>query len=451
MSGRVVRASKFRHIFGTGAKKEACFIGTKLTNSAWDSNFIACSTTHFAMAWASAGGGVYAVFDINKPGKLASVPLVSVHKSAVLDLDFNPFNESLIASCSEDCNVCITGIPEGGVTENISTPLQTLQGHRRKVGTCNFHPAANNVLATSSADFTVKLWDIEKGEEMFSTPGHTDLITSVSFNAMGDQLVTACRDKKLRIIDPRAQNVVSETHCHDGVKGIRSLWLGNKDKIISVGFNKMSEREYAYWDPRNMEKALVRKMIDSNSGVIMPFYDNENSILYLAGKGDGNIRYYEVVDNEPYIYPLSEYSSSSPQRGMGLLPKRACNVSTCEVARFFKIHRDMVEPISFCVPRKSDLFQDDIYPPCFAGIPTMTADEFKAGTTNPPDCSFDHSKGFTPVEHKATDFKPVVQEKKELSAAELKEALEKANARVAYLEAEIVKKDARIKELEGKN
>ncbi|CAN0593918.1 unnamed protein product, partial [Laminaria digitata] len=29
-------------------------------------------------------------------------------------------------------------------------------------------------------------------------------------------------------------------------------------------------------------------------GVILPFYDDESSLLFLAGKGDGNIRYYEV-------------------------------------------------------------------------------------------------------------------------------------------------------------
>lgn len=28
--------------------------------------------------------------------------------------------------------------------------------------------------------------------------------------------------------------------------------------------------------------------------MILPFYDEESSLLYLAGKGDGNIRYYEV-------------------------------------------------------------------------------------------------------------------------------------------------------------
>jgi coronin-1B/1C/6 len=43
---------------------------------------------------------------------------------------------------------------------------------------------------------------------------------------------------------------------------------------------------------------------------------------------------------------------------MGFLPKRACDVGKCEVARFYKLHpTNLVEPIRMIVPRKSDAFQ----------------------------------------------------------------------------------------------
>ena len=35
-------------------------------------------------------------------------------------------------------------------------------------------------------------------------------------------------------------------------------------------------------------------------------------MLYLAGKGDGNIRYYEVMPDQ--LYPLSQYSSTISAR-----------------------------------------------------------------------------------------------------------------------------------------
>ncbi|KAG8331077.1 hypothetical protein J6590_048517 [Homalodisca vitripennis] len=54
--------------------------------------------------------------------------------------------------------------------------------------------------------------------------------------------------------------------------------------------------------------------------------------------GDGNIRYYEMVDQAPYIHFLSQFISGSPQRGLGFMPKRGCDVSQCEIFRFFKLH-----------------------------------------------------------------------------------------------------------------
>lgn len=30
------------------------------------------------------------------------------------------------------------------------------------------------------------------------------------------------------------------------------------------------------------------------------------------------------------------------------------------------------------------MFQEDIYPPCFAGTPSMSADEWQSGTNKPP-------------------------------------------------------------------
>lgn len=451
MSGRIVRQSKFRNVYGQAAKPEATWIGTKLANHAWDTNFLCANTKYFAMLWLSAGGGVYAVLNMDQPGKLGEVPLVSVHKAAVLDIEFNPFNEGLIASCSEDCNVCICQIPEGGVKANITAPIQTLQGHKRKVGTVNFHPCANNVLATSSSDYTVKIWDIEKGEDMFTIGGHADIIQSCAWNRDGSQIASACRDKKLRVIDPRKQTVGAEVVCHQGVKGVRVCWMADKDKILTTGFTKTIEREFCVWDPRNLAEPLAKQILDTQSGVIMPFYDPDTSLLFLAGKGDGNVRFYEVVDDKPYFYFITEHKSTVPQRGMCQLPKRAVNVSQCEVVRLLKAENAKVEPISFIVPRKSDLYQDDLFPNCYAGIPSLPADEWKAGKDELPNVTFSHAPGFVaPV--RPADFKPVVKEVKEekpKTEKELRDENEAMKTRIAYLEAELVKKENVIKDLQA--
>merc|ERR1712072_423271 len=66
-----------------------------------------------------------------------------------------------------------------------------------------------------------------------------------------------------------------------------------------------------------------------------------------------------------------------------MLPKRACDVMKCEVSRFLKLTSRAVEPLSFIVPRKSELFQDDIFPDTYAGQASMSADELFAGDFKP--------------------------------------------------------------------
>ena len=122
--------------------------------------------------------------------------------------------------------------------------------------------------------------------------------------------------------------------------------------------------------------------IDQGSGAIFPFYDQDTNILFLAGKGDGNVRYYEIADN---IYPLEIYRSNVSAKGMCIVPKKGLNILGNETARLMKLTTNSVEPLSFFVPRKSEGFQEDLYPDSFAGIPSHTCDEWLAGSSKPPE------------------------------------------------------------------
>lgn len=108
--------------------------------------------------------------------------------------------------------------------------------------------------------------------------------------------------------------------------------------------------------------------------------------LYLAGKGDGNIRYYEIVDEAPYMHYLNQFLSGHPQKAVGFMPKRGLNTSICEIFRFYKLHAtgNICEPIAMIVPRKSTVFQSDIYPDTAANVPAIAAKEWFQGRNVPP-------------------------------------------------------------------
>jgi coronin-1B/1C/6 len=115
---------------------------------------------------------------------------------------------------------------------------------------------------------------------------HIDIVQSMSFGSNGALLVTTCRDKKFRIWDLRQQNPAYEGPGHSGAKNSRAVWLGDLDRIATTGFSKMSDRQLGLWDVRSPTEPIGGfQMLDSMSGVCMPFWDDGTKCLYLAGKG----------------------------------------------------------------------------------------------------------------------------------------------------------------------
>ncbi|KAI1433949.1 DUF1900-domain-containing protein [Xylaria sp. CBS 124048] len=414
MAGRFVRSSKYRHVFGKSTRKEFCYDNLRISRNAWDTNLIKANPEYLAVNWEASGGGAFAVIPLNERGKIPDViPLFRGHTAAVLDTDWNPFNDRVIASASDDGKVMIWQVPQdfslltdAEEPADVS-PFAKFSGHSRKVGQVLFNPAAENVLASASGDLTIRLWDINSGSAVH-TLKHPDIVQSLSWNADGTMLVTTSRDKKLRIWDVRQERPAHESQGHEGAKNSRAVWLGENNRVATTGFSKMSDRQLALWEPGNPNPIGGFTVLDSISGVCMPFWDDGCNCLYLAGKGDGNIRYYEY-ENDKFEY-LSEYKSPDPQRGIAFLPKRGVNVHENEIMRAYKTVNDSyIEPISFTVPRRAETFQSDIYPPCVGVKPAVSAEEWAAGKSAVPSkIDFESIyEGTAPVEVPA-DQKPSV-------------------------------------------
>lgn len=381
---RGIRPSKFRHIYGLPTRKECCYISMQSGN---DGNLCAVNPIFVAIVADIA----FVVIPINNTGRIDfQCCKVIGHVGQVLDLKWNPFNDQQIASASDDCSIKIWNIPEGGLTSNLTEYSLELTGHKRKVTNIEWHPTASNVLISAGFDHLIIVWDtsLDANHEnniLNIISCHTDMIYSMAINRDGSLIATTSKDKILRIIEPRSGITVSEGSCHTGTKATRVVFLDN-NRVLTTGFSKNSDRQYAIWNQHDLKKPLMMDMIDSSSGILQPFFDYDTKVLYLAGKGDGNIRYYEIVDDTPYIHYLNQFLSGHPQKALGFMPKRGLNVGTCEVFRFYKLHAtgNICEPIQMIVPRKSTLFQQDLYPDALASIAATTAKEWLMGRNVQP-------------------------------------------------------------------
>jgi WD40 repeat protein len=230
------RSSKFRHVFGKPASKENCYDSVPITRSVHDNHFCAVNPHFIAVVTECAGGGAFLVIPLNQTGKLdPHYPKVCGHRGNVLDIKWNPFDDFQIASCSEDATIKIWDIPKQLLARNLTAYSKELVCHSRRVGLVEWHPTAANILFSAGYDYKVMIWNLDTKESVISSPVrtitcHQDVILSMSFNTNGSLLATACKDRKIRILDPRLGTVLQEAS-YKGHRANKVLFLGNMKKL----------------------------------------------------------------------------------------------------------------------------------------------------------------------------------------------------------------------------
>lgn len=351
----------------------------------------------------------------------------------------------MLATASEDTNIKIWTIPDDwepidakGVSKagaDITESMVDLVGHSKKVNLLRYHPTAGNVLASTSSDYTVKLWDIEAGQELSTFDEMQDLCQDIVFDYKGDNYATACKDKAVRFVDARASRVTGMIkQAHDGVKGVKVVYMGESGKILTTGHSRASGREVKIWDLKNLDKPIHTEKIDTAAGVLMPMYDVDTNVIYLCGKGDGNIRTCEFEDKAPFFHKLGDgFRSTTALKGVCLVPKRGLDIMKCESARLLKVTNNSgIQPLSFFVPRKSDAFQPDIFPNTASCDPAHSAEEWWKGSSKGPSL-----QSLNPRETGGSAGQNGESKKKFQSVATLNASLKKAETRIRYLEGKL--------------
>lgn len=255
----------------------------------------------------------------------------------------------------------------------------TFSHKQRRVETVGFHPCADFLLhSTSYTTFT--LWDLISERELFSNADHTEVIQSVSWKRDGTLVATSCKDKQVRILDPRIENACTKTaNSHQSIKDSRVVWLGDQNKILTTGFDSQRLRQVIIRDLRNFSEAEKSLELDCSTGILIPLYDPDTGMLFLAGKGDTTIGYMEVTDKEPFLIEGIRHSGEQT-KGACLVPKRALDVMNAEVNRILQLTSSSVIPITYQVPRKTYRdFHADIYPDTPGYKTELTAQQWIEG------------------------------------------------------------------------
>lgn len=363
-----------------------------MASSTIASPVIKASARFWAVPITGAGGPVM-VSALTTSGRASSSDATWVlngHKYAVTDMDFSPFQDDLLATGAGDAAIHVWTV--GGDTS--STPLQSLKGHSKAVRSVKFHPTAANVLCSTAQDLSVRLWDVEYGREQVALSGKLeDMVWNMDFNWDGSLLATASREKIVRIFDPRQQThpLVAMGCGYDSAKPQFVAWV-DASKLVTVGVSARNEKQIGFWDPRNLVEPVASPVTietTASSVVHYPLYDESSHLLFLVGLGDRHVQSFEIDAVAAAAHPNLPfaYAGASPISGATLLPKALCDVRRVEVDRMLLLTPNVVDRVSFTLPRTDKLrayFQDDVYSDVRATEPSLAAARWFAGENAPP-------------------------------------------------------------------
>jgi WD40 repeat protein len=376
--------SPYRHIYGEPSKAPDSYNDVLVSTAQVDTNMLAANARFVAVPWETRGGGAFAVLKAGGKGRLGGAcPLFEGHKAGVIDVAFNPFNDFVVASASDDATIKLWQVTEaGGQVQGTKECYASLSGHSRKAARIVFNPLVDNALASFGAENAIKLWDISKGSAVSTIKGVSSAYLDISWSQDGNRLVLPAKDKKLHAFDVRAGTEIWSSPNHPGLKGSRAVFYDKLNYVCTTGYGQSSARQVAVRDTRNPETPLKEDDIDYNAGMLMAFVDPDAGVVYLFGRGDTSTRYYELRDQPPELLSLSQFALSEPIRAVAHAPKYAVNTDACELDRFYVVTQSKaLIQLQMIVPRRNSegIFQDDLYPPTVGPEASIDFDSWKAG------------------------------------------------------------------------
>ena len=131
-----------------------------------------------------------------------------------------------------------------------------LIGHAKKVLSLRWHHIADNVLASYSMDSTIKIWDVNEGKAGITYADHNAMPTAMRWSPKGDVLALMLKNKTMTFFDPRSKDSVLSNPAHQSARAQKIAWI-NDETVVTVGFDKQQQREYAVWDLRNLSDGPI--------------------------------------------------------------------------------------------------------------------------------------------------------------------------------------------------
>lgn len=196
----------------------------------------------------------------------------------------------ILASCSADLSVKIWNF-------DTLTCIKTLSGHEHTVSSLEFSPDGN-FLFSASRDKTIKMWEISTGFNKKTLSGHDDWVRSVSVNLSGTMLASCSDDENIIVWNLENGTQMYSFSGHEN-KIETAVFVKNQIALANIYssdylqmFNKSLIGNSETTDEQSNELIdLNKKLIEKTKGVKEQKINKE---YVISGSRDKTIKIWDV-------------------------------------------------------------------------------------------------------------------------------------------------------------
>jgi hypothetical protein len=193
-----------------------------------------------------------------------------------MSVAFSP-DGKLLASSSRDRTIKLWDAQTGELR-------RTLTEHGGDVYSVAFSPDGKT-LASGSGDRTVRLWDVETGKVRLTLKGHGEDVRSVAFSPDGKRLASGSKDKTLRLWDVRTGKLTATLEGH----ALKSLAFSPDGKMLASGG---LDKTVQFWDVASGKR---RVLLEGHNGCIEGIAFCPDGKTVASSSEDSTVRLWDAA------------------------------------------------------------------------------------------------------------------------------------------------------------